>query len=284
MFALVCVPMCVTLTHACNAPPAADARSGVVPVGPGRRRDSSPTAKVLTRAAAKLQCLVGDAVGVRPAVTSVTTAASTARSEGRPRSLGSDRSVTQRSGSKAGPVQRRNVADAYSSALHTHSRGGNAQSARGLAAGASVTTSCRQWSSARSFRETRLSDVRRSDNVAPSKRSTQWFRETRLSEYSVTDSPGAQCLLFGRASEPSIELVRERRASCGNGVGNGVARVAAKRAAPRARQRLPDTEHVPLWRVAADLVLGTCVVVITAGSVLGVMAMYGQALQRSMAL
>ena len=73
----VCVPVCVPRTHARNAPPTADARSGVVPVGPARlsqRREEdgdrrqpaerrSPTAKVLTRAAAKLQRLVGDTAG-----------------------------------------------------------------------------------------------------------------------------------------------------------------------------------------------------------------------------
>ena len=326
----VCVPVCVPRIHARNAPPTADARSGVVPVGPARlsqRREEdgdrrqpaerrSPTAKVLTRAAAKLQRLVGDtAGGGRPAGTSVTTAASTAAAsaEGRPRTGSGER----RSGSKAGAVQRdserhhvahkagagqrHHGADTYvhsSSTLHTHSRGGNAQSARGLshrlAADTSVTTSCRPWSSvypAQSCRGRRLSDV--SDDVAPRTLSARAFRERILSEYSVADSPGAQGLFFGRAAEPSIALVRERerRASCGNGVGNDVARAAVKRAAlsqaQRARQGVPGTEHVALWRVAAGFVFRTGVVVISAGAVLGVIAMYiyiYQALQRSMAL
>ena len=274
MFACVCVcaraPMCVPLTHACNVRPAADAadvRSGVGPSGRGRRGDRrqlpeqerrSPTAKVLTHAAAKLQRLLGDTVGVRAAVTSGTTAAS--KAEGRPQSYSSER----RPGSKAGAVQRRNVADAcmYSSTLHTHPRGGNvpgsAQSARGLAA----ATSCRHWCSAQSLPETRLGDV--STNVAPSQ---------------LSSDPS-----IGRASEPSIALLRKQRASCGNGVGNDVARAAVKRTAQSAQQSMPDTEHVPLWRVAADLVFRTGVLVITAGVVLGVVAMYGQAHQRSMGL
>ena len=145
--------------------------------------------------------------------------------------------------------------------------------------------------SSRSFQERRLSDV--SDDVAPRKLSAWAFRERILSEYSVADSPGAQGLFFGRAAEPSIALVRERerRASCGNGVGNDVARAAVKRAAlsqaQRARQGVPGTEHVALWRVAAGFVFRTGVVVISAGAVLGVIAMYiyiYQALQRSMAL
>ena len=145
--------------------------------------------------------------------------------------------------------------------------------------------------SSRSFQERRLSDV--SDDVAPRKLSARAFRERILSEYSVADSPGAQGLFFGRAAEPSIALVRERerRASCGNGVGNDVARAAVKRAAlsqaQRARQGVPGTEHVALWRVAAGFVFRTGVVVISAGAVLGVIAMYiyiYQALQRSMAL
>ena len=308
----------------------------------------------MTRAAAKLQRLdlfqrlVGDtAVGVRRA----------ASAEGRPRTGSGERRSGRKAGTvqrdlqrhhvvdKAGAVQRdlqrHHGADTYvysSSTLHTHSRGGNAQSARGrshrLAADTSVTTSCRPWSSytckntsvypaqscrerrlsdvsvqsddvapgklslvywGRSFQERRLSDV--SDDVAPGTRSARAFRERILSEYSVTDSPGAQGLFFGRAAEPSIALVRERerRASCGNGVGNDVARAAVKRAAlsqaQRARHGVPGTAHVPLWRVAAGFVFRTgCdtgVVVISAGAVLGVMAMYiyiYQALQRSMAL